>query len=173
MLDLVKIGEKIKECRQRKGYSQEQLAETLFVSRQAVSRWEQGLAMPTIDNLCELIGLFDVSFDSLLCLNLPPTFDKTDIFSGHSRQYVVNEICRGRLQIDLSEEFYRFSSDERMQILVALKTNVPSSPPITKNYNENNFWRKLTDYEKQFFNMNKFKEELKNEIHTNTYFHEG
>lgn len=41
----MKIGEKIARCRKRKGMSQEELAEQLELSRQAVSRWETGVSL--------------------------------------------------------------------------------------------------------------------------------
>ncbi len=59
------ISEKILELRKAAGYSQEKLAELLHVSRQAVSKWEAGAALPTLDNLIELSKLFQVPLDEL------------------------------------------------------------------------------------------------------------
>ena len=59
------ISEKILELRKRAGYSQEKLAELLHVTRQAVSKWEAGVAQPTLDNLIELSKLFQVPLDAL------------------------------------------------------------------------------------------------------------
>lgn len=59
------ISEKILELRKSAGYSQEKLAELLHVSRQAVSKWESGAALPTLDNLIELSKLFQVPLDAL------------------------------------------------------------------------------------------------------------
>ena len=58
--------EKLVALRKEKGLSQLQLAEQLNVSRQAVSRWESGAAMPTVDNLVYLSRLYGVSLDALL-----------------------------------------------------------------------------------------------------------
>ncbi len=52
--------------RKRMGLTQEELAEQLYVTRQAVSRWETGEAAPGIDNLKQLSRLFDVSINTLL-----------------------------------------------------------------------------------------------------------
>lgn len=59
-------GEKIAQLRRLKGISQEELAEKLGISRQAVSKWEAGTATPSTDNFKELSRLFGVSVDELL-----------------------------------------------------------------------------------------------------------
>lgn len=56
-------GQKIRQLRQSKGYSQAQLAKLLYVSRQTVSRWEVDFATPTADKLIEMSALFSVSPD--------------------------------------------------------------------------------------------------------------
>ena len=56
----------IYELRTQKGLSQEELAEKIFVTRQAVSRWENGETIPNIDTLKLLSKLFDVSINTLL-----------------------------------------------------------------------------------------------------------
>ena len=60
------FGEKLLALRRQKGMSQEALAAELGVSRQAVSKWELGDAMPDVDNILKLSVLFDVSIDCLL-----------------------------------------------------------------------------------------------------------
>ena len=65
--------EKLVALRKEKGLSQLQLAEQLNVSRQAVSRWESGATMPTVDNLVYLSRLYDVSLDALLDTGFEPT----------------------------------------------------------------------------------------------------
>lgn len=70
----MKLPEKIVTLRKARGLSQEALAEQLGVSRQAVSRWEQGSAQPDAGNLFQLSRLFQVSADYLLddTLDQPP-----------------------------------------------------------------------------------------------------
>lgn len=60
------FSEKLARLRKREGLSQEELASYLGVSRQAVSRWEQGTAMPDAPNLVKLRQRFQVSLDWLL-----------------------------------------------------------------------------------------------------------
>lgn len=62
----MKLSEKILLLRKRQGLSQEALAEQLHVSRQAVSRWEMGTALPDAANLLQLSDLFGVTADYLL-----------------------------------------------------------------------------------------------------------
>ena len=56
----------IYELRTKKGLSQEELAEKIFVTRQAVSRWETGETIPNTETLKLLSRLFDVSINTLL-----------------------------------------------------------------------------------------------------------
>ena len=60
------FGEKLQSLRQRAGMSQDQLAERLEVSRQAVSRWERDETMPETDKVVALADIFDVTTDYLL-----------------------------------------------------------------------------------------------------------
>ena len=62
----MKTGSVIYELRTKAGLSQEALAEKVFVTRQAVSRWENGDTVPNTETLKLLSGLFDVSINTLL-----------------------------------------------------------------------------------------------------------
>ena len=65
-MDLQKIGNFLKELRKEKNLTQEQLAETLNVSRRTVSRWETGSNMPDLDLLMEIADLYQVDLRELL-----------------------------------------------------------------------------------------------------------
>ncbi|MGG0717449.1 helix-turn-helix transcriptional regulator [Robertmurraya massiliosenegalensis] len=60
------FGEKLKKERTAQGWSQEELAEKLFVSRQSVSKWENGQNYPNIETIIKLSDLFGVTVDELL-----------------------------------------------------------------------------------------------------------
>ena len=60
------IAERLQELRKKAGYSQEQVAEQLGLSRQAVSKWESGQGKPEIDNIVKLMELYGVSADYIL-----------------------------------------------------------------------------------------------------------
>lgn len=62
----MKLNEKIYSCRKKLGISQEELAERVGVSRQAVSKWELGIATPELDKLMLLARTFGVTADWLL-----------------------------------------------------------------------------------------------------------
>ena len=56
----------LQHLRTEKGLSQDELAEKVFVTRQAVSRWENGETLPNTETLKRLSALFDVSINTLL-----------------------------------------------------------------------------------------------------------
>ena len=62
----MKLSDKIVRLRKSNGMSQEELADKLGVSRQAISRWEMGTAMPDATNILQLSRLFQVTTDYLL-----------------------------------------------------------------------------------------------------------
>ena len=62
----MEFHEKLKELRKNRGLTQEELAEALYVSRTAISKWESGRGYPSIDSLKEISSYFSVSIDDLL-----------------------------------------------------------------------------------------------------------
>lgn len=163
MLDTIKIGEKIRDYRVGLSISQENLAEKLFVTRQAVSRWEQGQILPSIDNLCELTIIFNVDFKQLLCLvdnDESQQINPNDMFNGRDRNFVVRQIIDGKVNVELSECFYQLSPTERMTVLASIKNK-------TRKFNGqvdlDKLWVKLTNPEKQYLCIKRYKGELKNE----------
>lgn len=60
------LGEKIMELRKKNGWSQEELAGKLNVSRQSVSKWESSMSVPDLDKILQLSEIFEVSTDYLL-----------------------------------------------------------------------------------------------------------
>ena len=60
------LAEKIMEERKKNGWSQEELAEKLSVSRQAVSKWESAQSIPDLQRVIQLSEIFGVSTDYLL-----------------------------------------------------------------------------------------------------------
>ena len=62
----MKFSENLRRLRKERGYSQEELAEKLSVTRQAISKWENATAMPDLKKITETAQLFGVSMDELL-----------------------------------------------------------------------------------------------------------
>ena len=69
MIDFQKVGKKISDLRKEKMLSQDDLAEKMYVSRQLVSKWENGTGIPKIDHIIDLCSILGVDFEELLCLN--------------------------------------------------------------------------------------------------------
>ena len=65
-MNMQKTGKYIVKLRKGKGWTQQQLAEQLSVSPQAVSKWETGEAVPDIDILNKISMIFDVTIDSII-----------------------------------------------------------------------------------------------------------
>lgn len=121
MIDFVKVGMKITKYRKQNKLTQDDIASKLYVSRQLVSKWENGTGIPSIDVLIELSKLFHITFEELLCLNEENTIDKENIFAGKDRMYVVSCIINGDIKVNLADVFYQFSNYERMIVLKAIK----------------------------------------------------
>ena len=60
------FGEKIQKLRNQNKWTQEELAEMLYVSRTAVSKWESGKGYPNIDSLKDIAKIFNITIDELL-----------------------------------------------------------------------------------------------------------
>jgi transcriptional regulator with XRE-family HTH domain len=77
------FSEKLQLIRKNKGFTQEELAEKLDVSRQAVAKWESGQAYPDISNLIRISNLFNVTVDYLVrdqeCMASYETEEKSDL----------------------------------------------------------------------------------------------
>lgn len=121
MIDFKKVGIKISKYRKNNNLTQDDLAEKLFVTRQLVSKWENGTGIPSIDVLLELSKMFNVSFEDILCLNDEKTINSDDIFNGRNRMFVIQSIIRKELNVNLPNMFYQLSPVERMIILKEIK----------------------------------------------------
>lgn len=62
----MEFNEKLQQLRKQKGWTQEELAKLLFVSRTAISKWESGRGYPSIESLKAISKLFSVTIDELL-----------------------------------------------------------------------------------------------------------
>ena len=84
------FAEKLKTIRKQAGMSQEQLAEKLNVSRQAITKWETDAGIPDIENIMAISALFDISIDELLS-NEKGAKAKTDYLFESITEYDIDE----------------------------------------------------------------------------------
>lgn len=94
------ISEKLINLRTLNDISQEQLAEKLSVSRQSVSKWEMGQALPQIDKVLQICEIFGITTDELLCdkIEIAPSQPK----SGEGNKYFGTDGFRGEANKELT-----------------------------------------------------------------------
>uniref|UniRef100_UPI0024B671C9 helix-turn-helix domain-containing protein n=2 Tax=Streptococcus TaxID=1301 RepID=UPI0024B671C9 len=83
------LGEKLFKLRKEKGISQENLAEQIGTTRQAISKWENNQGFPEVEKLLQLSNVFEVSVDYLL------KDDKIANSSNEKGYYVSKEVATG------------------------------------------------------------------------------
>ncbi len=89
------LSEKLKELRKKKGLTQEELASSLNVSRQAITKWESGEGTPDIDNLKNIALFFHVSVDYLVDSKTEKTLDLKGKFELVEVGLFLFGICLG------------------------------------------------------------------------------
>lgn len=89
----MELHEKLVSLRKEKGMSQLEAAEALHLSRQAISRWEVGSAVPTTDNLKNLSALYGVSIDYLLGQEEGPPEPVSRPGTGKGRKKAAAAVC--------------------------------------------------------------------------------
>lgn len=62
----MEIGKKLKTTRIKSGFTQEQVAEKLMISRQTVSNWENEKSLPDVTSVMKISNLYQISLDELL-----------------------------------------------------------------------------------------------------------
>lgn len=129
MIDLIQIGTTIEALRKSKNMTQDDLASALYVSRQAISKWETGKGMPSIEVLIELTRLFEVSIDALIDGKDLSKEKLTNQFQQLPRAAVfANFIQSDNLKNTFKDSFYLFNQEERTQfinLLIKKKVHLP------------------------------------------------
>lgn len=124
----MKLEEKLAALRREQGLTQLELAEAVHVSRQAVSRWEVGTSMPTMENLASLSRLYGVPVDYLLndreepgvlFKKEPPPADAGKVrwlataLAALSLAVLILAICVGALLLSQREDAHNLSNLNR------------------------------------------------------------
>ena len=161
----------IRELRTKNGLSQDELAEKIFVTRQAVSRWENGETTPSIDTLKLLSKLFDVSINTLLgsprelvcqCCGMP--LEDTSL-SKEPDGFFNEEYCKWCYA---DGEYQYHNMDDLIDVCVSHMANDEFTPEQVRSYMRDmlpklNYWKQyknLAGAEK----FEEFKQQLIDEI---------
>ena len=99
----MEFHEKLQELRKKKGITQEELAQALYVSRAAVSKWESGRGYPNIDSLKAIAGYFSVTVDELLSGDQVLTIAEED---QKQRENRFRDLVFGLLDISFGMFFF-------------------------------------------------------------------
>ena len=78
------FGAKLKEIRKNEGLSQEQLADKIGVSRQAITKWETGRALPDMENMIILAEIFKTTLDELVSQAIPQYQKKKEVYTSET-----------------------------------------------------------------------------------------
>lgn len=93
----MEFNNKLYELRKQKGFSQEELANRLNVSRQTISKWEVGESTPDMENLVAISELFEISLDELVLNKVPEESDtsaqvvKSEFYSDIKENVLTEE----------------------------------------------------------------------------------
>ena len=134
------FAEKLKSIRKQAGMSQEQLAEKLSVSRQAVTKWETDAGIPDIENMMAISALFDISIDELLS-NEKGAKKPTEYLFESVTEYDIDEPKRYDMKFGGAKQFV-LSGYEGEKIRVRLASNTLSTL-------QNDFKVKIDDIRKR------------------------
>ena len=134
------FAEKLKSIRKQSGMSQEQLAEKLGVSRQAVTKWETDAGIPDIENIMAISALFDISIDELLS-NERGAKKPTEYLFESVTEYDIDEPKRYDMKFGGAKQFL-LSGYEGEKIRVRLVSNTLSTL-------QNDFKVKIDDIRKR------------------------
>jgi transcriptional regulator with XRE-family HTH domain len=116
------FGDKLKQYRVKEGLSQEQLAEKIGVSRQAITKWETKRGLPDVENMIILAELFKLTLDELVLAEVKKQEEKPQIFESETvydidmqKHFDIN--LGGARKITL-----KTGADEKIHILLSSDT---------------------------------------------------
>ena len=131
------LAEKIVCLRKKKGWSQEELAEKLDISRQSVSKWELGASIPDLDKIIKLSELFEVTTDYLLkddaediFGDLPESFEETESFYAHPEELSARKPSVRRVSLEEGETFMALTEKMSPRIAGAVSLFILSPIPL-------------------------------------------
>jgi transcriptional regulator with XRE-family HTH domain len=155
------IGKKVQEHREKNGLSQEMLSEKLGVSRQSVSKWELGQALPEVDKIVAMSRLFGVTTDELLLevdysmlTNIKNFFNENpniifqvirNILKRDESEKQKLAIVMVSLGADYAAKIYKHLTDDEIAIITMRVRMLSSISESTKNEVLDNFYKRCID----------------------------
>lgn len=119
------FSDRLKEIRKNAGLSQEQLAEKIGVSRQAVTKWETGKGLPDIENIVIIAEIFKTTLDELISANVREKAQISDTYTSETA-YDIEKVKRFDIKIGYADRI-KISSDGGGKIRVVLKSDALSN----------------------------------------------
>jgi len=126
------IGEKIKYFRVKKGITQEKLASELFVSYQAVSKWERNETLPDITILSKLAKTLGVSCDAILIDNIAVTQREIETIIENATKLKIKD----RIQI-YEKSIEKFPNNEQIMMELIISYSMANDSDNSSNYRQN------------------------------------
>ncbi|WP_268912304.1 helix-turn-helix transcriptional regulator [Lentilactobacillus sp. SPB1-3] len=114
------LSVKLKEARLNHGYSQNEVSTILHISRQSISKWENGRTYPDIDNLLMLSDLYEISLDDLM-----KSDESIKANYANNNQEIID---KRRTQTRVNDELYQNSNEGLMLVVLSLVSAIV--PPI-------------------------------------------
>ncbi|MCM1175675.1 MAG: helix-turn-helix domain-containing protein [Blautia sp.] len=116
------FSEKLKEIRKKEGISQEQLAEKIGVSRQAITKWETGKGLPDVENMVIIAEIFKTTIDELLMDSAAKITPETSVYTSET---IYDIDCEKHFDVNIgSAAAIMLSSggDEKLHIKLSSET---------------------------------------------------
>lgn len=116
------FSEKLKEIRKKEGISQEQLAEKIGVSRQAITKWENGKGLPDVENMVIIATIFKTTIDELLMDSVTKEAPETSVYTSET---IYDIDCEKHFDIDIGSAarvMLLSGDDEKLHIKLSSET---------------------------------------------------
>lgn len=116
------FSEKLKEIRKKEGLSQEQLAEKIGVSRQAITKWETGKGLPDVENMVIIAEIFKTTLDELLRDSAAKQKQETPVYTSET---IYDIDCEKHFDVDIGNAatiILSSGTDEKLHIKLSSET---------------------------------------------------
>ena len=116
------FSEKLKEIRKKEGISQEQLAEKIGVTRQAITKWETGKGLPDVENMVIIAEIFKTTIDELLMDSVTKTAPEAPLYTSET---IYDIDCEKHFDVNIgSAAAIKLSSgdDEKLHVKLSSET---------------------------------------------------